>query len=1323
MINNKKSFKSQSARSKVVSEQPATPPPQEEHSANADTGSNGHYIALKDINCLQNVRPVTPAEAISVILPAGEKIKSTHTGELNFSELRGGKRVHVFKSLWGSLLGIGDLCDEGLIAVFTKDAVFIVDVEAQTVILTGNRDAETRLWMIALRPITPSQEDSAIAAANAISLQHPNGQQFDHKHAQQETEKKMKKTKKITSPHQINKASMQTLDTAGDRVEFFSRVFCSPAESTLINAVTKRWIQFPGITANVLKRHRKRLRTHESAAGHLDQVHQNHHRRDTSTPDSPEKDPAAKTPINVITYVHSEGNHMDGTGRFPVVSHRGNQYMLVLHSEGANYIKIIPMQTRNKQSYLKAHRIALDFYEALGYTPTFQRFDNETSNEFMEHLRTKNIKIDLVPPHQHRRNKAERDIRTYKNHFIAALAGVDPNFPMMAWDELLPQIETTLNLLRPSSAHPRMSAWEALHGKYDFDAHPMAPPGTAITIHEKPDQRASWSKHGVKGFYLGPAMDTYRCYKVWVKDVCSTRVTDTLAWHPHGYHWEDTSALEMVTQAADVLADAMHHLASAPSTAAEHSQPINDTALTITNELKRLQRIYSDNNDEDESDHAPEQRVAPPVTDNTDTEQRVPPPGIHVSKAAPARQQELRRSRRRKHKWLNRANTATLSHLSTEARMAIMIAKRFSGAGRRTKSRHHSAAKRDYTKYVNQVVQTVQRTLIEYQAAWTTWAKAPNVDLDSNGTPFFLSQGHEIHHYANTAVDLDEKGKKLTIKTALASPQHDIWLAKHGEEIARLFDSLTIKLIHRAAVPSDKKAAYYNPQVRTKIKDGALQYRVRGTIGGNQIQYAGDTAAHTASMQLIKILLNSVVSSKGAKFMTADIKDFYLGTPLPNTEYMRIALENIPEDVIQKYNMRDFEHNGAVIVEVHKGIYGLPQAGKLAQDRLVKHLAAHGYHQAKNTPCLFQHETNSVTFTLVVDDFGIKYTHDEDADHLLKTLRKLYIMTEDRASVQKYVGITITHNRQSNTIKLAMPGYVEKAIKRFGSAKTPGARSPITYVPPKYGCKAGQEQPELPPEAHEYVDEAAKTFVQEVTGVFLFYSRAVDPTMLTAVTKISAQQSKPTKATMLAVDRLLSYAERFPSAEVIIRPSNMQLCAQSDASYHSESGARSRAGGILYFGTDSSGNINGAVDYLSTIIPTVCSSAAEAEYAALFLLGREATNARHILHDLGYPQDTTTIMCDNSCAVGIANNDVKQKRSKAIDMRYHWIRDQVQQCKFKIIWEKGSANLADYFTKAHPVSHYAVMRRTYVHTPIPLVIRQCARGRRVARKISMKSGS
>jgi hypothetical protein len=157
---------------------------------------------------------------------------------------------------------------------------------------------------------------------------------------------------------------------------------------------------------------------------------------------------------------------------------------------------------------------------------------------------------------------------------------------------------------------------------------------------------------------------------------------------------------------------------------------------------------------------------------------------------------------------------------------------------------------------------------------------------------------------------------------------------------------------------------------------------------------------------------------------------------------------------------------------------------------------------------------------------------------------------------------------------------------------------------------------------------------------------------------------------------------------------------ESDASYLSEPEARSRAGGLHYLGNyciDTRTNlINGAIECMSTIIKSVVSSAFEAEYAALFLNGQTAQGLRNTLRDLGYPQQATPFISDNACAVGVANRTVKQRRSKAIDMRFHWLRDRVKCGDFTVKWQPGKDNLADYFTKAHPVHHYKAMRSTYV---------------------------
>jgi hypothetical protein len=85
---------------------------------------------------------------------------------------------------------------------------------------------------------------------------------------------------------------------------------------------------------------------------------------------------------------------------------------------------------------------------------------------------------------------------------------------------------------------------------------------------------------------------------------------------------------------------------------------------------------------------------------------------------------------------------------------------------------------------------------------------------------------------------------------------------------------------------------------------------------------------------------------------------------------------------------------------------------------------------------------------------------------------------------------------------------------------------------------------------------------------------------------------------------------------------------------------------------------------------------------------------------MGHPQPATApIATDNSTATGIANDTVKQKRSKAIDMRFYWIRDRVRQGQFQVYWGKGSRNRADYFTKHHLTSHHKAIRSTYLYSP------------------------
>jgi hypothetical protein len=133
-----------------------------------------------------------------------------------------------------------------------------------------------------------------------------------------------------------------------------------------------------------------------------------------------------------------------------------------------------------------------------------------------------------VPPYSHRRNSAERAIRSFKDRLIAGLCSTDKSFPMNLWDRLLPHAVITLNMLRTSRINPKLSAATHIFGQYDFNRAPMAPPGTRIIAHETPNRSNTWAPHGLDGWYLGPALEHYICYTVHITKMRGDRIVETV---------------------------------------------------------------------------------------------------------------------------------------------------------------------------------------------------------------------------------------------------------------------------------------------------------------------------------------------------------------------------------------------------------------------------------------------------------------------------------------------------------------------------------------------------------------------------------------------------------------------------------------------------------------------------------------------------------------------------------------------------------------------------------------------------------------------------
>jgi hypothetical protein len=206
-----------------------------------------------------------------------------------------------------------------------------------------------------------------------------------------------------------------------------------------------------------------------------------------------------------------------------------------------------------------------------------------------------------------------------------------------------------------------------------------------------------------------------------------------------------------------------------------------------------------------------------------------------------------------------------------------------------------------------------------------------------------------------------------------------LWTRGFGNECGRLFQGIrdipgtdTCFFTTLKKIPEDRNITYgkivcnYKPQKQE-------QERVWITVGGERLDYSGDVATSTADITTFKNLINSTLSTEDAAMMMMDIKNYYLGTPLARFEYMKMLLSCFPKEIIQKYNLNALAFAGWVYIEIRKGVYGLNQAGLLANQLLQTRLAPFGYYPARHTPVLWLHKTRPISLTLVDDDFAVKY--------------------------------------------------------------------------------------------------------------------------------------------------------------------------------------------------------------------------------------------------------------------------------------------------------------------------------------------------------------
>jgi hypothetical protein len=236
-------------------------------------------------------------------------------------------------------------------------------------------------------------------------------------------------------------------------------------------------ITWPGLTEDDINKYLKL--TPATAMGHMNQRRQNILSTSKATIEkqpTPETELGTKTHLVYVVIVDQGQLYTDLTGKFPVRSSKGNSYVMVCYVYDCNYVEVIPMKYISASEWVKAYDTVQQELTVKGFKPKLQTLNNEASAALKNFFTVNDIAYQLVPPHCHRRNAAERAIRTFKEHFVAGISSVDPAFPLYLWDRLLPQAEITLNLLRTSRLHPQLSATTRFHGLVDYNKTAFVPP-------------------------------------------------------------------------------------------------------------------------------------------------------------------------------------------------------------------------------------------------------------------------------------------------------------------------------------------------------------------------------------------------------------------------------------------------------------------------------------------------------------------------------------------------------------------------------------------------------------------------------------------------------------------------------------------------------------------------------------------------------------------------------------------------------------------------------------------------------------------------------
>lgn len=521
----------------------------------------------------------------------------------------------------------------------------------------------------------------------------------------------------------------------------------------------------------------------------------------------------------------------------------------------------------------------------------------------------------------------------------------------------------------------------------------------------------------------------------------------------------------------------------------------------------------------------------------------------------------------------------------------------------------------------------------------------------------------------------EEDGKTsepMNIKEAMQMPDWPKWKEAIDKEMQSIKKD-TVTKMKRKDIPPGRKAI--GCKWVLKVKRGSegeiLKYKARLVAKGFAQKPGVDfthTFAPTVKMSAIRVIL-TMAGVNDLEVRHLDIKTAYLHGDLDEDIYMEMP---------EWYD--DSEDTSEYVYKLNRGIYGLKQAGRQWNKKLDQSLRDAGFIRCEQEPCVYYkvYDGKLIVLGIFVDDIVAAARSNQDIEEVKKFL-SLFYEINDEGELEFYTGIKVQRDRSKGVFYLSQPQYIRDMLRRFNMENAKYCKIPL---------EINLDQNRMKREPGEFIK---KVEYREAVGSLMFLMIATRPELAYSVSVVSRYLDSYSNFAWEMVKRIFRYISGTKDFGIVLGASEgenlMKLECFVDADWAGDISDRKSTSGYVCLLN------NSVISWKSEKQAVVAQSTTEAELISANSGAREVISLQRILNDIGLTQTSATkVWEDNQGCIALMHNDVKNKRTKHIEIKWFWIRDQVQSGLIEMQYCPTGDMLADIMTKQLSVPKFEELR-------------------------------